>query len=187
MEVPSRFHRFFIALIPPEPIRSEIHSFKEELSEKFMTRAALRSPPHITLHMPFLWPKKSEQRLLEAISSLSAGLAPVEVHLRGFGNFSPRVIFIAVENDPALLALQRAVSLHCRRSLNILNADYKETPFHPHITIAFRDLKKQVFQQAWNSFEHREFRRDFKADSLHLLKHNGKVWETYKEFRLGSE
>ena len=33
--------------------------------------------------------------------------------------------------------------------------------FHPHITIAFRDLKKQVFHKAWEEFKDKKYNIDF--------------------------
>ena len=50
-------------------------------------------------------------------------------------------------------------------------------PFKPHMTVAFRDLRKPHFQLAWNEFNNRKFKETMLVDSLALLKHNGKVWK----------
>ncbi|MBK5277935.1 MAG: 2'-5' RNA ligase family protein, partial [Bacteroidia bacterium] len=66
--------------------------------------------------------------------------------------------------------------------LNIFNAQYKDMPFHPHLTLAFRDLKKPMFEKAWEEFKSKEYSESFAAKHFTLLKHNGKVWESLKDF-----
>jgi 2'-5' RNA ligase len=53
------------------------------------------------------------------------------------------------------------------------------------MTIATRDLSKKMFHEAWPEFQDRDFHSGFIADRLHLLKHNGKNWELYREFLFG--
>ena len=53
--------RYFLAIIPPEKIEKEIYGLKELVADKFHSKAALRSPAHITLHMPFLWKEAKEK------------------------------------------------------------------------------------------------------------------------------
>jgi 2'-5' RNA ligase len=57
-------------------------------------------------------------------------------------------------------------------------------PFHPHLTVAFRDLKKPNYQLAWEEFKSKNFQAEFIADKITLLKHTGKVWEIHQEFDL---
>ena len=63
--------------------------------------------------------------------------------LHGFGSFPPRVIFVHVDASPELMALQKSVRRHCRTHLGLLHSDYQDLPFHPHITVGFRDLKRR--------------------------------------------
>jgi 2'-5' RNA ligase len=60
-------------------------------------------------------------------------------------------------------------------------ADYKiktETrPFHPHITIATRDLHKKDFHEAWPFFETQKFKAEWEANGLSVLRHDSKCWE----------
>ena len=60
-------------------------------------------------------------------------------------------------------------------------ADYKikiETrPFHPHITIATRDLHKKDFNEALTFFERKKFKAEWEAGGLSLLRHNSKNWD----------
>ncbi len=176
--VPGR-NRYFVALVPPAPIRDAIHQYKLRMQDAFGSHAALRSPPHLTLHMPFEWRSDKEGNLVQSIAGLARTLSPVNVSLHGFGSFPPRVIFVHVDASPELMALQKSVRRHCRTHLGLLHSDYQDLPFHPHITVGFRDLKKEAFIKAWTEFQALPFDHTFSATSLCLLRHNGSVWEEF--------
>jgi 2'-5' RNA ligase len=55
-------------------------------------------------------------------------------------------------------------------------------PFHPHITLAFRDLKKTMFEAAWNEFKEKSFQTSFVMNAIDLLKHDGKCWHPLHRF-----
>jgi 2'-5' RNA ligase len=50
-------------------------------------------------------------------------------------------------------------------------------PFHPHITIATRDLHKRAFAEAWPLFEHKTYSAQFEATALSVLRHNTRFWD----------
>ena len=85
----------------------------------------------------------------------------------------------------ALIELQSQVRVHCKKVLGLFNADYKDLPFHPHMTVAFRDLKKPNFVKAWEEFKDKLLDAEFIADRICLLKHDGKRWNSFQEFELG--
>lgn len=174
--------RYFIALIPPEPVRGEITAFKKYCQEKYHTKGALSSPPHLTLHMPFDLPEKKIDLLYETLQEVAKGRESFSISLRHFSGFAPRAVFVNVVNNRALTALQREVVKRCRENLHLQNADYQDQGFHPHLTIAFRDLKKEFFEKAHRDFQNQCYERTFTADKISLLRHNGKVWEEIKEF-----
>lgn len=177
---------YFIALIPPAPVFEQASKLKEYFKETYKSKAALSSPPHITLHMPFRWKKEKEEKLITALGEHIKRYDPLKVCLDNFGVFEPRVVFINVVNSEALSMLQKGIERFCRRELNLLNANYRDLPFHPHLTLAFRDLKKDEFALAWNEFKTKEFKAEFIADRLALLRHDGERWEVLKEFTLES-
>jgi hypothetical protein len=47
-------------------------------------------------------------------------------------------------------------------------------------------LKKPNFKKAWEEFQNKEYKAEFVADKIALLKHNGKIWSVFKEFNLES-
>jgi len=172
---------YFIAVVPPEDIREKVKDIKEYFSENYNSSHALRSPAHITLHMPFKWKEKKLDLLVNELTASVREKRSFKIKLSGFDSFSPRVIFIDVEENEDLLQLKKSVEQAMKR-LHILNSDYKAKPFHPHMTVAFRDLRKAQFSEAWKEFENKEFEEEFEVDSFVLLKHNGKIWEIFKQF-----
>ena len=177
-------NRYFIGIIPPSPIYEKALELKNYFKEHYASKASLNSPPHITLHMPFEWKISKEESLLLALKNLATSLSPCKVELRNFDSFAPRVIFIkAIPSEP-LLSIQHKLRQFCKKELGLFNADYRELPFHPHITLAFRDLKKTAFSQAWEEFSKKSFDAEFVADQMCLLKHDGKSWGVYREFVL---
>lgn len=167
--------KYFIAIIPPEPIAGEIYKIKEHVRDQYQSKGSLNSPTHITLHMPFEWEK--EEKLVSILKEIE--FEPFEIELSDFGCFEPRVIFVNVVENRSLNSLQKKVTSTVRQKLNILNSQYKDLPFHPHVTVAFRDLKKPMFETAWNEFKSRKYSATFKCGRISLLKHDGKFWREF--------
>jgi len=178
--------KYFMAIIPPSPVYEDSKVMQEYFNEQYASKAALNSPPHITLHMPFLWNEEKERKLIDKLLLFSRRFDPIKVCLDNFGSFPPRVIFINVTESDALYMLQKDLHRFFKMELDVFNANYKEQPFHPHLTLAFRDLKKGAYAEAWKEFLNKEFKAEFMADAISLLKHNGRTWDVLKEFTLQS-
>ncbi|MEO9475421.1 MAG: 2'-5' RNA ligase family protein [Cyclobacteriaceae bacterium] len=174
--------RYFVALIPPEPYFTEALALKQEVRNRFNSKAALRSPPHITLQMPFRFKEKKETKIFEVLSSFTSHFRSSELIQEGFGFFEPRVVFINVEKSAELEHMQKALLRHLRKTLNIESSDYKNRGFHPHMTIAFRDLKKEAFYEAREYYASKVLNWSWMTTELALLKHNEKFWEILKTF-----
>lgn len=183
---PEGIEKYFLAIIPPPPVVDEIQTIKEYIGNKFNCRAALRSPPHITLHMPFWWKEKKEDTLCQSIDKFCKNQQPFALTLSAFGAFEPRVIFIDVAQNEPLKKLQYQLHRFCKIELNLFNAHYRELPFRPHLTVAFRDLKKEMFYLAWPEFQTTSFHHSFEVPGIHILKHNGKVWLPFQFFSFGN-
>ncbi len=183
---PSTDPKYFLAIVPPSPIYEEAEHLKHYFKDHYQSKGALNSPPHITLHMPFLWKEKNEAKLLEKLSQFGSDHQTFQVELKNFSCFEPRVIFIQVVPSELLSKLQTALTKFCKSELQLYNARYKDQSFHPHLTIAFRDLKKDQFKIAWKEFDLKSFERSFVCESLSLLKHDGKKWNAIKQFSLSN-
>jgi 2'-5' RNA ligase len=174
--------KYFIAIIPPSPIYEEALAWKHFFKDNYQSKASLNSPPHITLHMPFLWKEEKEKVLIEKLDAFSNGRSSLTIQLNNFSCFEPRVIFIDVVKTEELAFLQKEMERFCKRTFQLFNADYRDLAFHPHMTLAFRDLKKQVFAQAWGEVKDKPMSGSFIADQFVLLKHNGVSWDVIRAF-----
>ena len=170
MYIPKDCNRYFIAIIPPPPVYEQTEELKNYFFTHYQSKAALNSPPHITLHMPFLWKEKKEDELIEKLKQFTVGQKTFDLQLKNFNCFVPRVIFLSVTNSLPLKELQKQLHQFCKSKLNLFNAQYKELPFHPHLTVAFRDLKKHHFEKAWLEFENKNVEANFRVTSIVLLK-----------------
>lgn len=173
--------KYFIAIIPPEPVLSEIEKVKLNISEKYNNKSSLRSPAHITLHMPFEMKEVKEENLIQKLSEFKFS-KKISVELKNYSCFEPKVIFIDVMSNETLNILQKELVFHVKSNLNIFNQYEDKRAYHPHVTIAFRDLKKTDFYLANEEYKNKNFNAEFEVRSFFLLKHTGKVWLPLKEF-----
>lgn len=176
--------RLFLALLPPLPLQEQVRALQQEFVDRFSSRAALRSPPHITLVPPFEWLTSEWPTLIESLQVFAASQAPLSVELSGFGAFAPRVIYIQVVPSPELQQLQSRVQAHLLPLLHPKHPSTYSRPFVPHMTVAFRDLTPRHFHAAWPEFQLRQFQASFAATDLTLLQHDGQRWQVAAQFPL---
>ncbi|MCQ0110111.1 2'-5' RNA ligase [Zhouia amylolytica] len=177
---------YYIAVVPPENEANQVKSIKEELKCRYGIQHALKSPAHITLQMPFRRSSTDENLMINTLKAFAAKRLSFNVSLNGFNHFSNRVIFISVEDHQPLITLHNVLKNTLIASLSFTE---KETsgPFHPHVTIAHRDLTPEVFNAIWTTYKAKDFAITFRIDSLCLLKHNGKNWDIFKSFPFKSD
>lgn len=183
MAVDPSTPRFFIALIPPEPIQAYATQIIQELGDRFQMRTA-KAPPHITLQAPFQWPLDQVPTLNQCIATVAQQHSPVPITLSGFGAFAPRVLYIHVAKTPELLDLQTTLAETLESTLAIVDAASKRRSFTPHLTVASRNVLRQHFKQAWAELQVRSVEYEFVSDRLTLLIHNGQHWSKTAEFPL---
>lgn len=172
--------KYFLALLPKEPLASDIFQIKKEISAKFNTKGALKSPAHLTLHMPFLWKERNEQRLIQLLVRATK-YSPFNLFLDGFGAFPPRTIYIKNKESAKLRTFHKEFISYTKQNLKLLNTTHNRG-FHPHITVAFRDLKKEAFDAAWPVYQQKTYEAKMLVDSFWLLKHDGRQWHPFHEF-----
>jgi len=177
---------YFIALLPAEELRAEVRELKLEMQRRYGSGHALKSPAHITLQMPFRWDEQQENALCDLLRSFAAGQTSFSTMLDGFDCFSPSVIFLRIVDHEPLSPLQVALKKALIES-GFIPEPPKAFPFHPHMTIATRDLTPEAFEKAWPKYRDRSFKAEICIQSLFLLKHNGRHWEVFREFEFGGK
>lgn len=174
--------RFFIALLPPPSVGQLAEGIKQRFAEVYQSRAAQKSPAHITLQPPFDWLTADLPRLTQHLEDFARSQPPIPLVLDGFGAFKPRVIFIKVKTTPELLSLQENLTKFLESALGIVDKASKNRLFTPHITLAYRDLTKPNFSQAWSEFASQPFAFEFTVSQLTLLMHDGQRWQISQEW-----
>jgi 2'-5' RNA ligase len=175
---------FFIALLPPQDIQDYVTGIKQHFADTYNSKAALKSPPHITLQPPFEWDISRLPDLEKCLINFANEHSSIPVILSGFSAFVPRVIYVDVIKTPELLSLQKDLMDSVEASLGIVDSVSKKRQFAPHMTVGFKDLSKQNFKAAWLEFEDQELHFEFTATYLTLLIHDGKRWQINSEFSL---
>lgn len=171
---------FFLALLPGSPVEREVTAFKEVCAQLFQASHALKSPPHITLIPPFRWPSQQLPVLAGALQDFAARQKSFDITLRGFNCFEPGVIFVDVVENQQLKMLQSGLFHFLQQAFGL--PDERGKRFHPHMTIAHRDLKPTVFPKAWEHFSNLDYQRTFSVDRLTLLEHAERMWQAREEF-----
>lgn len=172
---------YFIAVVPPSEIQSDITKIKHYFADHYNAKHALKSPPHITLIPPFLWPEKQEIPLIKSLDEFCSGQPAADVELDGFNSFPPRVIYIDVKKNENLEKLFRNLITYLEEKWEIKKLIRFADRFHAHMSVAFRDLARKSYQTAWKEFQYKQLHYRFTADKLVLLKHLEKSWKINHE------
>lgn len=172
--------KYFIAIVLPEPEQTQIEEIKLELFSKHNLRGALRSPAHITLHRPFEWKEEKESQLIERIQQFS-GVQAFDIEMHNFGFFEPRVIYAQVKANTNLQHMHAQLVKFAKKELLLFNEAEDLRGFHPHVTVAFRDLKKPLFYQLREKYRNEKLQATFRCKSFSLLKLRVK-WEILHTF-----
>jgi 2'-5' RNA ligase len=167
---------YFIAILCPEDINQQILKWKLWMRENHACEVALRSPAHITLIPPFWMKPELEDELKNSIGDFANGHHPFPIQLLGFSFFKPRVIFVDLVANEELTHLRADLQQELASGDKFPLAQ-DDRSFHPHVTIATRDLYKKSFYQAWEHFKEMKYQAQWITNGLSLLRHNKKNWD----------
>lgn len=166
---------YFVAIVLPQALDQKVLVFKKQMQEQYECKVGLKSPAHITLISPFWLPDEKEASFVSHLQALASQVQPFSVSTANFSAFKPRTLFVAVGENAALQELKNRVDKEfVGTAYNIKN---ENRPFHPHITIATRDLRKSDFAACWPQFAKLTFAHKFEATGISVLRHNGQSWE----------
>lgn len=168
--------KYFLALVPPREILERAHQIKISIRDQFGMKYALKSPPHITLKMPFNYNEAKESVLAQKLSGFLKDRKPFNVKIDGVGTFGNRVIFLNIEKSQELIELQSELKIFCKKVLN-LNDELSDRNFHPHMTLAFKDLKSKNFEEVLALVKEQSFKTEFLVEELFILKRLENRWD----------
>lgn len=171
--------KYFIAIILPQLYLDQIEKIKFNLFEKFGLKGALRSPPHITLHRPFEWKVDKEIELFKAVETFEKP-KDFTIEVNGINSFETRVIYADVKQTTVLSNYQKELVWHLQKQLKITNEQHNGYGFKPHVTLAFRDLKKNKFNEVLEEVHKNKMNFSFVFNEVSVLKLVGNKWEELK-------
>jgi 2'-5' RNA ligase len=173
---------YYVAIVCPREIDEKVYQFKEWMRKQFGCMVALKSPGHITLIPPFWMDEAREDELIKSLQQFNSDLKP-EIHLNGFSHFGDRVLFINVPDNIHLTSLKEQTEEHFLENFSgLIRKD--ERPFHPHITIANRDISPGTFVKAWAHFSKEIFENSFIANEISILKLISGKWNVIAEKKI---
>jgi 2'-5' RNA ligase len=171
---------YYVAILCPPDVDKEVLQFKNYMKGRFGCTAALKSPAHLTLITPFWSGETREAELQQALQSFKTDMNDIPIHLNGFSHFNQRVLFVNVKHNPSIEELRNQTEKHFIQSFgDVIRKD--DRPFHPHVTIATRDMKPGDFIQAWEYFSKIDFMKSFQTRTISLLKLGPDKWNVIGE------
>ena len=167
---------YYIAIIAPEEIDQEVLKWKNYFKDHFECTVALKSPAHITLIPPFWMKEDLEDDLVNSIKAFGITKNKFEITLKDFAAFKPKVIFVDVVKSEVLNDLNQSFADYIF-SENKFPIKKDDRPFHPHVTLATRDLYKKAFQETWEIFSKKKYEALWMVRGISLRRHNKKNWD----------
>ena len=183
--MPKVIGKYFLAIVPDEPIKGAITSLKEGLQASFGIKYALKSPPHITLKMPFVHNENKEKELLQTLGRFFLKEKSFSLSLGGIGAFGNRVVFMKVKYPPELKHCQERLRDFTKTVLK-KNIELSDANYHPHMTLAFRDFKKDQFEPVIEYLKMNNIRYQFMVSQVALLKKVDGYWVVLEYIKLSS-
>jgi len=169
-------YMYYVAIVCPPNVDEKVLHYKNWMKEQFDCIVALKSPAHITMIPPFWLEETRQETLLQTLASFESPLQELEIILDGFSHFGKRVLFIQVKKNLLLSGIKKQTEDHFIKTFShTIRPD--ERDFHPHITIANRDLSPSAFTKAWEYLSGKEFGETFATKTISLLKLIDRKWQ----------
>ncbi len=177
--------RYYIAILLPEPLQTDITAFKNDIYQHFGSKSALKSPAHITLFPPFNWNNEEENALKITLNGFvlqnKSAKRPLSISLKNFGFFRKTTVFVQPEDNENLSILRSALLNYLSTHIGLRDDKDAARPFHPHVTIVNRDISETDFEAIWAEYSSKTYEKTFIAPTISLLRHNGVRWEVAHE------
>ena len=148
-----------------------------------MTKYALKSPPHITLKMPFVHNENKEGELVKLLRRFFEQEKSFSLSLGKIGSFGSRVAFIKVKYPPELKSCQQRL-IDFSKTVLKKNIELSDSNYHPHLTLAYRDVKKEQFESVLEYLKDNSVKGSFDVQQVYLLKKVDGNWRTIEEIKL---
>ena len=175
-------HLKLIAILPPEPVFSEVRKEQEFIATTWGPEHALRTPPHITI-IPPISVESNDIGLLYGMADMIAySESPFKMQLRDYGSFKPKVIFINPIISNELNELYELWHQALLAKMPRVLDKYPERTYHPHITLAHKDVTREQYDKIWKYYTRKEYRVAFPVNNFCILEYKTKEWVIEKQY-----
>ena len=164
-------------ILPPDEVHNFMRRVQADLYERYEgSRTTLALEPHVTIKQPFEAAELEPHE--QYLERLSEETEPFELVMHGFGFFEQEgAVFLDVEQDPRLFALQRRVL----DDLALEPAMYESeapVPYHFHGTLATGLSAEDLSAAREQLGDSPEFR--FPLETFGLFRCTEETWTLYK-------
>ncbi len=166
-----------IVILPPPALRRELTDLRRRCP---LLQAQV--PPHITVKSPFLF-RGTGAWVVDILERVCEQHEPFTLELRGLGAFGSEVLYVKVQENPALRALHQELVQELTGYAETLNERYEGDGYTPHLTIA-DGLHEEDFGTARQALNGWFPRSRWQVDQVHLLRGKGR-WDITRSFPLG--
>ncbi|MDF7810954.1 2'-5' RNA ligase family protein [Hymenobacter sp. YC55] len=166
---------YLVAVLPPEPVFSQVWAMKQEVHHLTGSRNAVRLPPHITLIPPIRQPDEFEAKCAATLIDFAATQTAFTVGLHDFAWFGNRTLFVHVSEAGPIKAFHVALTDWC--ATHLPDVPREKRPFTPHMTLATRDLPAAQVPELRQLFSARPYAATFPVQTLTLFRHDGQQWQ----------
>lgn len=174
---------YFIAIVPPPDVAQTMDNIRHQIWQKYESQHALNSPPHLTLIAPVKMNFAAADDLIRKTEALITEHKPFELTGQGVGHFNQHTLYAKVNLSKPLQTLQQDLEHLVKEELN-LKTDRPDRKFTPHLTLAFKDLKKKHFIKAYEFLASQQIRLNFEVENIVLLQYSGSRWLICRRFTL---
>lgn len=173
---------YFTAFLFQDDVSAEIQNLKQELAERTNARHALKILPHITLLPPFTFTEEEISVKKQMLEEWSCQMHVFEIKLNGFGHFRKDVVYILPEIPQEIFSYQAELVKKMQSPFPGKFPEYSHH-WHPHATLAFRDLNEESFHIAMEFLRGKKIKIQTTVLSFAELKHQT-IWVTDSLFPL---
>lgn len=174
---PTPRQTHFIGVLLPDDLTRSVEECRRYMNWTYGCRSGHATPVHVTLVPPFALPR--DYTTEDVVEALLRGVPQdfsFSARTENFGAFGNRTLFAAVRPAPEWNRLKSAAETTLRSAFpGCLRKDPR--PFHPHITVANRDIPPGASTAALRVLNGKKFEEDFPVDNMTVFVCKGGGWE----------
>lgn len=175
-----------IAIVPDEPLKSLLERERQTFAQTYNVSMALRNPVHITIVPPFHAPEDVIGTLRAALGNMAAFHWQFSLELIGYNSFPKnRVFFIEGEHNSFLMKLRSGIFDVFASYAPSVNLILMKGNYSPHVTLGYRDLERDLFEQVLSDYKGRTFSATWPVTNFQLWKRDNNEWIVVEQFELG--